>query len=183
MPQEAIVRDGVCLRVVDGDTAVIAIDLPVRDELKLVETLNVRFYGINTPELHSTDSTIKQQALAAKQFLSDLLTGKQVKVEIKGTDKYGGRVDGTVFLLVNGAKQNVNQLMVDKGFAKPYFGGARDFPRRCDLLQLTPAELVLRNAMLEIEALGAHPLLTDVVCLLDQAREKLADWVELSVVK
>ena len=54
-----------------------------------------------------------------------------------------------------------------------------DIPRRNRLDLLTPTELSLFNMVVEVESLGAHPLLTDVVILLGQARNKLADWVEL----
>jgi len=52
-------------------------------------------------------------------------------------------------------------------------------PRRVRLDQMTPEELAIYNLVGEIEALGAHPILTDVVNLLGRARGKLADWVDL----
>jgi len=56
-----------------------------------------------------------------------------------------------------------------------------DIPRRCDLLQNTPEELAIRNCVEVVERLGAHPLLTDTVVLLSDARNKLADWVDQQV--
>lgn len=53
------------------------------------------------------------------------------------------------------------------------------FPRRCRIDLQTPAELAIRQAMLAVEVAGAHPLMTDAVMLLDQARNKVADYVEL----
>jgi len=53
------------------------------------------------------------------------------------------------------------------------------WPRRASINLLTPEELKIYNLIGEIENLGAHPLLTDVVVLLGDARNKLADWVEL----
>ena len=53
------------------------------------------------------------------------------------------------------------------------------FPRRSRLDLYTPAELAIRAAVEAVEAAGAHPLLTDAVILLQQAREKVADFVEL----
>lgn len=52
-------------------------------------------------------------------------------------------------------------------------------PRRNDILLQTEEEKDIRDAILAVENLGAHPLLTEAVVLLDQARNKLADWVEL----
>ncbi len=54
-----------------------------------------------------------------------------------------------------------------------------NFPRRSRLDLLTPEELAIFNITQQVESLGAHPLLTDVVNLLHEARGKLADWVEL----
>lgn len=56
-----------------------------------------------------------------------------------------------------------------------------DFPRRIRLDLMTPEELAIFNMVGEIEKLGAHPLLTDVVVLLGEARGKLADWVDLTL--
>jgi hypothetical protein len=53
------------------------------------------------------------------------------------------------------------------------------FPRRSRLDYMTSTEITIRNALLEVEDLGAHELLTEAVVLLDAAREKVADWVEL----
>lgn len=54
-----------------------------------------------------------------------------------------------------------------------------NFPRRSRLDLSTPAETAIRAAISAVEAAGAHPLLTDAVMLLDQARERVADFVEL----
>jgi hypothetical protein len=54
-----------------------------------------------------------------------------------------------------------------------------DIPRRIRLDLLTTEELAMFHMVGEIEKLGAHPLLTDVVVLLGEARNKLSDWVDL----
>jgi hypothetical protein len=51
-------------------------------------------------------------------------------------------------------------------------------PRRNRLDLNTPVELAIRNAMNEVEKAGAHVLLTDAIVLLDQAFNKVADFVE-----
>lgn len=52
-------------------------------------------------------------------------------------------------------------------------------PRRNQLHKFTPRELELYEIMQAVEKIGAHPLLTEVVNALSEARERLADWVEL----
>lgn len=54
-----------------------------------------------------------------------------------------------------------------------------DIPRYVRIDLMTLEELAIYNVIGEIEKLGAHPLLTDVVILLGEARSKLADWVDL----
>lgn len=51
-----------------------------------------------------------------------------------------------------------------------------DYNRRCDRRRQTPQERAIANALEEVEALGAHPSLTDVSVLLSDAQRKLADW-------
>jgi hypothetical protein len=52
-------------------------------------------------------------------------------------------------------------------------------PRRNRIDCYTPAESAIRAALLAVEEMGAHTLLTEAVVLLDEAREKVADFVEL----
>jgi hypothetical protein len=53
------------------------------------------------------------------------------------------------------------------------------FPRRNRIDLLTPAEKAVYDVIGVVESVGAHPLLTDAVILLGQARDKLSDYVEL----
>ena len=51
-------------------------------------------------------------------------------------------------------------------------------PRRNRIDLFTPAEAAIYAAVQAVEEAGAHPLLTDAVVLLQQAREKVADYVD-----
>lgn len=53
-----------------------------------------------------------------------------------------------------------------------------NFTRRSQIQLLTPAELAIYHAMVELEKTGSHPILSRVSQLLSQSRELLADWVE-----
>lgn len=55
---------------------------------------------------------------------------------------------------------------------------SNDIPRRNRFDLMTPEEKSIYEMVGEVEKLGAHPLLTDCVVLLDEARAKLADWVD-----
>jgi hypothetical protein len=53
------------------------------------------------------------------------------------------------------------------------------FPRRSRIDHYTPAESAIRAALLAVEEMGAHTLLTEAVVLLSDAQSKVADFVEL----
>lgn len=53
-----------------------------------------------------------------------------------------------------------------------------EIPRRCCQDKMVPAELAITKAMESVETSGCDPLLTDAVILLQQARNKVADYVD-----
>ncbi len=53
------------------------------------------------------------------------------------------------------------------------------FPRRNRIDHNTPIELKIRDAMAAVESGDAHPLMTDAGILLQQALDKVADYVDL----
>ena len=53
-----------------------------------------------------------------------------------------------------------------------------DWPRRSCRDLWIPAEKSIQDVVDAVEALGAHPALTDAVILLGQAKDKVADWAE-----
>lgn len=52
------------------------------------------------------------------------------------------------------------------------------FPRRNRIDLATPLERVIREARAAVESGPAHPLLTEASMLLEQALDKVADWVK-----
>lgn len=74
------------LRVIDGDTVKLNIDLGFRVYFKA----NCRLNGLNTKELNSKDSDERELANKAKEYLESLMpVNKSVKIESKSLDKYG----------------------------------------------------------------------------------------------
>ena len=53
-----------------------------------------------------------------------------------------------------------------------------NIPRRNLVTKMTPAEIAIYGAMLEVEKLPANVKLTDAVVLLSQAKDKVADFVD-----
>lgn len=112
------------LRVVDGDTVDVDIDLGFGIWLR---NERVRIMGIDTPESRTRDKVEKVFGLAAKKRLKELL-GKtavlQTQVSKDGEDLKGkfGRILGD---FVTG-DSTVTKIMIDEGYCVPYFGGSKD---------------------------------------------------------
>lgn len=114
------------LRVVDGDTVDIDIDLGFGIWM---HKERVRMMGIDTPESRTRDKVEKKFGLAAKEHLKHILpTGsvQHLKTEIdrSGEDKKGkfGRILGDFII----EDKRATEIMVEDGHAVPYFGGSKD---------------------------------------------------------
>jgi len=115
----------IVLRVVDGDTVDVDIDLGfgvwLRDE-------RVRIMGIDTPESRTRDKVEKVFGLAAKSRLKSLL-GKtailKTQVNKDGEDMKGkfGRILGD-FVSEDG--RMVTDVMIEEGHCVAYFGGSKE---------------------------------------------------------
>jgi len=55
------------------------------------------------------------------------------------------------------------------------------FPRRIRIDLLHPVEKSILKAIEDVELLGADTLLTDAVCLLLKAKDKVSDFYEIAV--
>ena len=101
------------LRVVDGDTLDVSIDLGFDVWVKK----RVRLYGINAPESRTRDLEEKKKGIAAKEKLQELLEASNGIFVIKshGVGKYG-RCLGTIY--VEG--DNINERLLAEGLAEKY---------------------------------------------------------------
>jgi len=107
------VYDAKVVRVIDGDTAVLDIDLGFK---LTMQGEIVRFYGINAPESRTTNLDEKKRGMASKEFLKSILhPGDSVLLQSNLFNKRGkyGRTVGTI--IANG--KNINELMVSEGYA------------------------------------------------------------------
>ena len=101
------------VRVVDGDTAELVIDLGFTVQWKST----CRFYGINTPELKSKDVDEKAKAIAAREFTkANLNEGAIVIIKSKELDKYGRPLVDIYF--GKDYSVHLNALLLDKGLAE-----------------------------------------------------------------
>ena len=107
-------------RVVDGDTIDVTLDLGFSVSYKS----RVRLYGIDTPESRTRNKDEKARGKLASAFLSkaiELADQVVIRTELKDSRGKFGRVLGTV--VCDG--EDVNQGMVDGGFAVKYYGQSK----------------------------------------------------------
>ena len=107
--------EGIVERVVDGDTVDCLLDLGFSTWKKI----RVRLAGINAPESRTRDLEEKAKGLEAKKWLIDTIQENNNRVVVKsvGVGKYG-RCLGIVHL----PTMNINDKMVELGYAVPYDG-------------------------------------------------------------
>ncbi len=101
-------------RVVDGDTVWLFVDLG----FNVTVHLDFRLNGINAPELHGPTQAAGQ---ASKTALEALLVGAAIEIKSTKSEKYG-RWLASIIAIANGKRVDVNQAMIEQGFAKPYDG-------------------------------------------------------------
>jgi micrococcal nuclease len=114
---------GKVLRVVDGDTVDLMVDLGFSVHHKI----RVRLYGINTPESRTKDAVEKQMGLKAKEFTKDWLHNHEtifIKTIVDKKEKYG-RVLAELYSsgdIESPTTACLNKDIVGAGYAREYFG-------------------------------------------------------------
>ena len=106
--------EGLVMRVIDGDTIVVLVDLGFTTFSK--QTL--RLYGINAPEMRSGGEM-------AKEWLEKQILQKQVTIETIKKKRVGGEKTGKYgryLAIVSIDGVDINQVMLDEGLAREYNG-------------------------------------------------------------
>lgn len=119
----APIRYGRVVKVYDGDTITIAAYMEINKYGKVLYKFSCRLDGIDCPEMNSKNPSEKEVAIAARNFLSEIILGKVVELVNVKTEKYG-RTLATVYF----GKLNICQLMLDNKYAVEYDGGKKIVP-------------------------------------------------------
>lgn len=111
--------------IVDGDT----FEARMRIWFGLEKVTLVRVRGIDAPELHARCAAEAKGAKAARSTLRDFIGGRRVLLREVGVDKYGGRIDASVWVFDPSAPQappeNLDALMLAAKLVRVYHGGTR----------------------------------------------------------
>lgn len=109
------------VKVVDGDTVDFILDLG----FSLYKKERCRVAGIDTPESRTRNLTEKQYGKEATAFLKGQLeNADQITVRTSKDGKYG-RMLGTIMAKFGDSTVNINELMVEAGYAVAYNGGTK----------------------------------------------------------
>ena len=136
------------LRVVDGDTVDVDIDLGFG---VWMHKERVRMMGIDTPESRTRDKVEKAFGLASKARLKELLpigSMSILKTEINrsGEDKKGkfGRILGDFFI----EDKRATDILIEEGHAVAYFGGSKE---EIEMKHMANREKLLREGVVSKE--------------------------------
>lgn len=108
-------------RIIDGDTVAFAAPF-LPDPLK--KELSIRVYGVDTPEKGFRAKCPKEdeRGKEATKFTQKVLSeGKQIQIQLRDWDKYGGRVLGDI--IIDG--KSLRTLLITNGYAREYYGEAK----------------------------------------------------------
>lgn len=101
------------ISVYDGDTCTVHIDLGLK---MWVHSEKIRLSRINAPEMRGPE---KEQGRQSRDYLRGLILGKNILLQTQ-KDQQGkyGRYLGEIWLEIDGQWQNVNNMLVQNGFAE-----------------------------------------------------------------
>tara|TARA_S200002703_G_scaffold123383_1_gene109328 strand:+ start:2774 stop:3145 length:372 start_codon:yes stop_codon:yes gene_type:complete len=110
------------LRVVDGDTADVMIDLGFDTWVKA----RLRFKGVDTWEKRTRNLEEKAKGIAASEFTKKYMemNDGQFVIQSYGKGKYG-RVLAEIFIDIDGEETSLNKLLIENGHAYRYEGGKK----------------------------------------------------------
>lgn len=117
------ITGGRVIKVYDGDTITIASKLPF--DTSPIYRLSVRLNGIDTPEMKGKDisNDEKEAAKIVREFVSNLVLNKFVKLENIQSEKYG-RILADVYI----GNVYLNELLIKERYAVKYDGGTKIKP-------------------------------------------------------
>jgi endonuclease YncB( thermonuclease family) len=119
------ITGGRVIKVYDADTITIAAKIPYKDMESPLYRLSVRLNGIDTPEIKGVGVSAEEKEAAknARDFVSNLVLNKFVKLENIKSEKYG-RILADVYI----GETYLNALLISEKYAVSYDGGTKRKP-------------------------------------------------------
>lgn len=112
------IKGGRVIKCYDADTITIASKLPYKESP--LYRLSVRLTGIDAPEIKGKSEEEKELAKQARDFVSNLILNKYVRLENVESEKYG-RILADVYI----GDVHLNDLLIRERYAVKYGGGTK----------------------------------------------------------
>jgi micrococcal nuclease len=112
------IKGGRVIKCYDADTITIASKLPYKESP--LYRLSVRLSGIDAPEIKGKSEEEKELAKQARDFVSNLILNKYVRLENVESEKYG-RILADVYI----GDVHLNDLLIRERYAVKYGGGTK----------------------------------------------------------
>jgi len=112
------IKGGRVIKCYDADTITIASKLPY--DASPLYRLSVRLNGIDAPEIKGKCAEEKEVAKEARDFVSNLVLNKYVRLENIESEKYG-RILADVYI----GDVCLNELLIKERYAVKYDGGSK----------------------------------------------------------
>jgi len=114
---EVFVYKAKVLDVYDGDTFTLLIDIG----FKIYLNEKCRLMGLNCPEVATRDLNEKAFGFEVRDYVKELILDKEITIRTYKEGKFGRYLID--LYLEDGTK--LNDLLIEKKYAKPYNGGRR----------------------------------------------------------
>lgn len=113
--KDPYIRKCKLIRVVDGDTVILRIDLGY----KCFTEHSIRLLGVDTPELRSKDPDERMRAQDAKSFVKDWFRshGQDLVIRSEKSDSFGRWLGD---ISCSSCKSNLGGRLLELGHAEPY---------------------------------------------------------------
>jgi micrococcal nuclease len=115
------IKGGTVIKCYDADTITIASKMPY--DASPLYRLSVRLNGIDAPEIKGKSAEEKEVAKQARDFVSNLVLNKYVRLENIESEKYG-RILADVYI----GDVHLNELLLKERYAVKYDGGSKQIP-------------------------------------------------------
>jgi endonuclease YncB( thermonuclease family) len=116
------IKGGRVIKCYDADTITIASKLPYKESP--LYRLSVRLSGIDAPEIKGKSEEEKEVAKQARDFVSNLILNKYVRLENVESEKYG-RILADVYI----GDVHLNEMLIKERYAVKYGGGTKLKPK------------------------------------------------------
>ena len=118
----APIKNGVVVKVYDGDTFTLATKLPY--ETSPMFRFSVHIRGLKSPDMKSLLPLNREEAKKSRDALSNLIYGKMIELKQIDTDRYGNIIANVYY---NGI--DITEWMINNDYSGDSNSGSKEYDR------------------------------------------------------